>query len=249
MQHFKIICTGWRCEEFFERCLDSILEQSYRNFDVVAWIDEILNIGKPGYNPYCALVHKEKYRSVKNNFDNMTLKRYGKMVNFINGIARLKPSDEDIIVDVDLDDYLEMGALYTVAAEYDRNPDLVLTYGSYRCESGKAAVFNGEYQSDRFRQVRWKASHLKTFKYKLFKKIRVGDFKGKNGKPFMTCADVAMMFPMLEMAGLDRIKHIKECLYCYNDLNPVNDHKIAKQDQERTVKYLRSLPPYKRVEF
>jgi len=217
MVNFKIICTGWRCEEYYARCLDSIRGQSCRGYTA-------------------------KYTSIIDEAP-----RIGKIANFILGLSRIKPQDEDVVIDLDLDDYLEPGALEIVAQTYERNPGILLTYGSYRMESGREARFNGEYVTDNFRSQKWKASHLKTFKYKLLKNIQGKDLKGKDGKSLMTCADLALMYPMLEMAGLDRIKHIKECLYCYNDLNPLNDHKVAKEDQVRTTKYLKGLMPYKRL--
>ena len=215
MVNFKIISTGWRCEEYSGRCIDSIGAQSYRNFTGFSIIDK---------SP-----------------------RVGKIVNFMSGLSWIKPQDEDVVVDLDLDDYLEPGALEIVAQTYNRNPGILLTYGSYRMESGRAARFNGEYTTNNFRSQKWKASHLKTFKYKLLKNVAACDLQDEKGKWLMTCADLALMYPMLEMAGLDRIKHIKECIYCYNDLNPLNDHKVAKEDQVRTTAYLKSKTPYKRL--
>jgi len=217
-----VISTGWNCEEYIGRCLDSVQNQKIVNTKI------------------------EHHVMVD---DKNPLKRMGKVYNFIKLLTGIRPDDEDIILDVDLDDYLEVWAANKIKEVFEFRPNLLLSYGSYRMESGKQARFNGEYKTDDFRNQKWKAGHLKAFRYKLFRQIKIRDFRGPDGRWLMTAGDLAMMFPMMEMAGLDRIIHVKECLYCYNDLNPYNDHKIAKADQLRNERFLRRKPRYKRVEF
>ena len=50
---------------------------------------------------------------------------------------------------------------------------------------------------------RYPFSHLKTFKYKLYKNLDLDDLK-KNGEYIKSATDAAIMYPLLEMAG----KHI-----------------------------------------
>ena len=172
--------------------------------------------------------------------------RLGKMFNFYQHSQQLQ--DDHVICDLDLDDQLEPDALETVAKEYEANPDLLMTYGSYRMESGRPAKFNGAYTSENFRGLPWRGSHLKTFKASLFHRIRVNDLKGPpDGNFIMSGADMAMMYPMMEMAGLDRMKFIDKPIYIYNDLNPLNDHKTDPELQKRIEKWLRSRKPYRRI--
>ena len=174
--------------------------------------------------------------------------RIGKLANFVNTIAGAKPEMDDIICDVDLDDYLLPGAFDVVMKAYCDNPDLLLTYGSYVTSSGKPARFNGKYKTDSFRTQKWKASHLKSFKYKLYRQIKLRDLKGSDGNFFMTTSDMALMFSMMEMAGLDRIRHITESLYCYNDESPLSDHNINADIQKRNEIYIRRQPRRQRIE-
>lgn len=239
-----VICTGWRCEEYVDRCLNSILDQEFNGDNHVLryCIDEFC-----GGNLLASSVGNKK---TFNDISNMShLVRLGKLKNFISMINNVHPNLEDIICDVDLDDYLLPGALQTVLDAYEENPNLLLTYGSYCMESGRAARFNGEYKNSDFRGSKWLASHLKTFKYKLYREIKFRDLHGPGGNYFMTAADLAIMIPMLEMAGLDRIKHIKKCIYCYNDLNPLNDHKVHGEEQKRNERYIRNLPRRSRIEL
>jgi len=172
--------------------------------------------------------------------------RFGKMKNFYYLAHSAKP--DNIICDLDLDDTIPPDALETVARVYEEHPETLLTHGSYRMESGKPARFNGPYQDEKFRAAPWRGTHFKTFKASLFHRIKINDFKGPpDGNWLMSGADMAFMLPMLEMAGLDRIKYISKEIYVYNDLSPLNDHKTAPALQKRVEKYLRNKKPYRRI--
>ena len=61
-------------------------------------------------------------------------------------------------------------------------------------------------------------------------------------------SDLAIMFPMLEMAG-NRQEFISEILYCYNDKNPISDHKIRRKEQILSAKEIRQKKRYNRRIF
>jgi len=231
MVRFYIVSTGWKCERTLDRCLDSVDNQTYKNWTHNITIDEG---GDWDYE------EKTSKRTVFKS-----LQRGGKMLNYI--LATNHVRGDTVICDLDLDDQLEPDALEIVAKEYEANPNLLMTYGSYTMESGRPARFNGPYESEKFRGLPWRGSHLKTFKASLFHRIKPNDFKGPpDGNWIMSGADMAMMYPMLEMAGLDRIKFIDKPIYIYNDLNPLNDHKTDPALQKRIERWLRSRRPYKR---
>jgi len=235
---FKIISTGWNCRDTIDRCIKSVDEQSYRDIEHLLVIDDAS--GSPERFEMNANFQSKIRRTLTYQKG-----RKGKMYNFTQQLATLNPSDDDIIVDLDLDDYLLPHALEIVNNAYERWPELLLTYGSYITESGRPERFNGIYKSNAFRSQRWKASHLKTFKYKLFKNIHKKDLKGKDGRCLKVCADMAMMFPMLEMAGLNRIYFNEVPIYVYNDISKYNDHKTQGEEQKRVEKYLRAKARYK----
>jgi hypothetical protein len=56
------------------------------------------------------------------------------------------------------------------------------------------------------------------------------------------------MFPLMEMAGHDRIKYISYEVYEYNDENPDNDHKKYGADQALTHGWIKEQPRFKRLE-
>jgi hypothetical protein len=99
-------------------------------------------------------------------------------------------------------------------------------------------------ETNNFRNFRFLASHLRTFKYKLWKEIKNQDLLDENGNYYQTAWDLAIMFPMLEMCG-NKFLFISENLYVYNNKNPLNDYKLYHQLQITTEMVLRTKEKYK----
>lgn len=78
------------------------------------------------------------------------------------------------------------------------------------------------------RSFAWIATHLRTFRASLFKKIERSDLL-YNNEFFPVTWDMAIMFPMLEMCSPKNVtdkphaRFISEVLYLYNDVNPISD--------------------------
>jgi hypothetical protein len=158
--------------------------------------------------------------------------------------------DEDIIAFLDGDDRLvSTTALEPVLKAY-QDREVMITHGSYRKKSGNVFRFGGAYRSnDVFREEIWRATHLKTVRVKLWKHLPEYCMKEQDGVTWLkTCSDLAIMFPLLEMAGHDRIKYIQQEIYEYNDENPDNDHKIHGDQQALTETWLRQQPRFQRLE-
>lgn len=215
---FYIITTGWKCEDTIQRCKESVINQTYKNYYHVIKTD-------PSFSRDC--------------------EKNGKTYNFELAV-RLIQEKNIILCDLDADDYLEPNALEVVAEAY-KDDNIWITHGSYKCLSGNKPRFNGEYKNENFRLEGWKASHFKTFKIELYKKIKLMDLQDRCKFYFKICSDLAFMFPMLEMAGLSHIKYIPEKIYVYNDLSQFNDHKLKRQDQKKTEMYIRKKIKYKPI--
>ena len=155
----------------------------------------------------------------------------------------LKSKDEDVIILVDGDDTLyDNNVLKYLNIVYSNN-DILITYGNYSERKNNKILktpmknckdFNLKklIENKSFRNKHnFNASHLKTFKYKLFKKIKEEDLKIDN-KMIKSATDLAMMMPMLEMAG-HKIKCIDKLLYVYTVDHPNSLHnngsKLKKQ--------------------
>ncbi len=139
--------------------------------------------------------------------------------------------DEAVVAILDGDDELfNADALGRVVQEYI-DPAVWMTYGSFCYASngrrGLGSLFPLKVlQKASFRKEPWITSHLRTFKAWLFKKIVKEDLLHE-GKFYQVAWDLAIMFPMLEMAHNRHIRYISNILYKYNDQNPLNDHRQA----------------------
>ena len=154
----------------------------------------------------------------------------------------------DILVDGD--DYLYSGDVLNILYEKYLNTNCLITYGSHLSSKG---IQGKKYPRlirnlNLYRKYFWYASHLKTFRHDLWLSINKSDLLTHNGTYFSVASDLAIMFPMLEMAG-DRQEFIKEVLYVYNDKNPISDHNIRRKEQILAAKEIREKKRYKAKKF
>ena len=89
---------------------------------------------------------------------------------------------------------------------------------------------------------------MRTFRHDLWLAINPKDLLNKKQEYFSVASDLAIMFPMLEMAG-KRQEFISEILYVYNDKNPISDHKIRRKDQILAAKEIRQKKIYNKKTF
>lgn len=173
--------------------------------------------------------------------------------NIYDGIQKVKTlglDKMDVVVHIDGDDPGLIGNdVFQRLEKIYADKNVWLTYGSYvRASDGKVVGMPYSSKQD-FRSVRWKASHLRTYRFGLIQKVPEACYKDQEGNWLKVCADLATMFPMMEMAGHDRIRFIDKPLYVYNDMSELNDHKVRGEEQIRIDKMIRSLPKFERVQF
>lgn len=180
------------------------------------------------------------------------------LANLADGIRRIATDPWDVVATVDGDDWLRhRRALALVARRYDEH-DAWLTYGSYqrwrgglldrlrlRAVRGITRRFPDDVLARRsFRAQPWQASHLRTFRRFLWDAIRPEDLRDERGEWLRVTWDVALMLPMLEMAGKDHLVHVREMVYVYNETNPASDHRLAAEEQLLVECRLRLKAPY-----
>jgi hypothetical protein len=164
--------------------------------------------------------------------------------NLIEVIGKLP--DDRIVACLDADDWLGPPNALCAVARYFAAGAWV-TYGSFIFADGRRGNPCDPYEAgENIRAVRWKATHLKCFKAGLFKRIKHEHLKLPTGKWLPHARDLALMFPLLEMAGPKRTAHVAEVVYVYNFANSTE---FTGGDEFRKaelacVKYVRSLPPY-----
>lgn len=243
MQHFKIITPFYNVEKWISTNLESVLGQTYQNFEIY-YIDDL--------STDRSIEILERYKSNKNiNIIKNTEKKYA-LKNIYDTINMASPKDEDVIVILDGDDWLSSTEVIEKINNIYNTEDVLMTYGTYIGFPNGQKPWNVKPYSEEvkktnsYRKDVWRASHLRTFKYKLWKNIDVEDLKDSDGNFFRMTWDLAMMFPMLEMSG-GKWKCVEEILYCYNMSNPLNDEKVDHNLQLSLDRYIRSKKPYHKM--
>jgi len=239
MIRFQVIIRGYNCQKYLSACLKSLISQSHTN-----WIATVvLDAPKDGSESIaCKYADKDKRIQVYVNS-----KRLGLAANIWRGMKYAEPNPEDVIVWLDADDELYEYSLKKVAKAYDKNPELLVTHGSYyRQDLKRRTKMSREYKKGiSVRNQSWRGSHLKTFKYKLMEHFPKEYLKDKKGKWYMASSDVALMIPILELAGLDRVKFIRKCIYKWRKTSQATNVKL----QLRNKKDIMSKKPLKRMVF
>ena len=234
---FNIVVPVFNAEKYVEKCLNSIVNQSYSNFQVKVVDDCSSDESFEVASSIC-----DKYQNSK---------RLGALNNIVKSLGfNINKPSKTIDLLIDGDDYLYSNDVLNILHEKYLNTKCLITYGSFISSKG---VQGKKYPSfvrkfNLFRKYYWYASHLKTFRHDLWLSINPCDFLDQNGKYFSVASDLAIMFPMLEMAG-NRQEFIKEILYCYNDLNPICDHNIRRKEQILAAKEIREKKRYKAKKF
>jgi hypothetical protein len=171
------------------------------------------------------------------------------VANIIKGMELFSFDKNDIIVVVDGDDWLSHSQVLAELNEVYTDPNIWLTYGQFIPASGAYPPYCQRIDNTRvYRKSRiWKASHLKTFKRGLFDKVNDKDLRQVGGAYYNVANDASYMYPMIEMAGINRIKFIESVNYVYNDLNPMNDSKCDRDRQINTGIEIQNKPLYNEI--
>lgn len=239
--HISIIISTRNAEQYIERCLDSAINQNYNSFDII-FIDAQSTDNT--YNK--ALNYKDKCKNIT-ILKNETRKYQGE--NILIGTQMSKPNS--IIITLDGDDWFpHENVLKRINLEYKKY-DCWMTYGTYEEYPYRdVSLHYHEYpleirENKKFRQYKWLASHLRTFRRELFLNINPDDMKDPQTGDFVSMApDLSFQFPMLEMCGTTKSRYIPDILYVYNTENPMNESKQNQEEIDRIEKLLRSKKPY-----
>lgn len=239
---FRIVIVGWRVGKYIERCLKSVIDQDCK--DWTAFL--VLDPSDDDSYEVALRVSKDDDR-IKICYNSH---QAFATANIVYAIKQQTCQDDDVIVTLDADDWFASpSTLSIVKRYYDAQPDLLVTHGSWVSFPNPAAnTNNAPYSTEDWqkgiRRVNWRASHLRTFKYKVWKNVRDEDLKGPDGLYARVAWDLAIMFPMLEMAGQNRVKFVPEAIYVYNQESPFNDGKMRLQEQMQFADYFAAKPPY-----
>ncbi len=240
---FNIVVPVFNAEKYIEKCLNSIINQSYKRFQLQV-VDDCS--GDSSYEIASSIC--KDYKNIKVYKNSRRIGALNNIYNLLN--TKIKDPTNTVDLIIDGDDYLYSGdVLNILKAKYDQT-NCLITYGSHISSKG---VQGKKYprlirKFNLFRKYFWYASHLRTFRHDLWLALDSQDLLNKNKKYFSVAWDLAIMLPMLEMAG-DRQEFIDEILYAYNDSNPISDHIIRRKEQISAGREIRQKKIYKKRTF
>ena len=239
----KIIVPFYNAANFIEKNMLSTLTQKYENFKVI-FIDDASTD-----NSWKKLPLDDPRAICIRNEENVTA-----LPNIHKAIMEYcEPND--IVVLLDGDDWFPNNKVLKYINEFYCHTDCWIMYGQATWSTGQKG-FASAYSPEKFlhlRKTAFKISHIRTFRAGLYQKIKEQDpdfscMKDKDKKWYKMTYDVAIMFPIMEMAGLDKIRYNDKPLYIYNFENPISDHRVNQQLQWDIHKEISNKPSFKKIE-
>jgi len=225
--------------KLLDRCLRSIVNQTNKNYDVCL-IDDAST--KESHElKKIVLKYCHEYKNFDYIFKN---ENKGTLHSNVIAMEKMRPREHDVIIIVDGDDELYNNKVFQKIEDAYKNNDIYTTFGNYYERTGRNMKKNGNYdalckrdfkkmlQTNTVRKNWYGFTHLKTFKYKLFKNIKKSDLM-RNGKYLKSATDVATMVPIFEMAG-GKFKCFDEPLYIYTKDHPNSHHNNKKSHNKQT---------------
>lgn len=242
--NFKIIVPTYNNERWIKACLRSVKKQNYKNYECIV-IDD-LSVDDSVSEIRRETQGNSHFVFVRNSIKKLALR------NIYEGIELLKPSPEDIIITLDGDDFLFGTDVLQKLNKIYNEKQCWITYGSYaEYPSKMRGKFSRKIpdeivEKNLFRESVWMSSHLRTFKYKLWNKIRKEDLLMSNGEFCNGAWDMAFMFPMLEMSGF-KSHYVEDILHIYNRSNPLNEDKVNHKRILDSEQRIRKMKKYNRI--
>ena len=241
---YHIISPFYNAENFLDRCISSIKRQTHQDFRCIL-IDDMSTDNSFAVAEKC-IDSDNRFTIIKNDEKNFALK------NIVKAIEHSSPRKDDVIILLDGDDWFASSLALGHLNNYYEDKDCWLTYGSYimhpystlgtePSEYPQEVIKNNSYRKDK-----WRASHLRTFRFHVWDRIDKEDFKDKNGEYYKMAYDQAIMLPLIEMSS-ERCRYIPEVLHVYNKENPLNVDKIKAREQLETANEIRNKNRYERV--
>lgn len=245
MNRFVIIVPFYNVGDYIIDCYRSILSQTYTNWIVMfgddGSTDNAMNL-IPNFDSRFIKISNEKKLYALANEHNLIL-------------STPNLNQEDIIIILDGDDKLLNNNVLSYLNDFYTTSNPLVVYGQYTRSnglSGTARGFKDENEFNNIRQINgYFLSHIRTWKYRVYQELVTQDpdltcYKDLSGQFYKTAADVAIMYPLIEIAGYKNVKFNHQPLYWYR-LHPNNDHILYLDDQKNTELEIKMKPKFKQI--
>lgn len=159
-------------------------------------------------------------------------------------VARRFQDDDDVIIGtVDGDDQLTHDAVVNwVLTSYENNPDVDVLWTAHQWDvNEKMNVSQAMPEKVNPYEYPWCASHFRTFKASLLRKVSDDNFKDWQGEWFRRGYDQALMLPLLHVGR--RRGYIEDVCYRYNINSvsiPLDQRKGTEIEQVHNIAFIRA---------
>jgi len=237
-QKIVVISPFYNAEKYIEQCIASVAAQDYDNYEHWLIDDASTDNGRNIALNYIKQLPKEIQNkiTVVHNDENR-----GAVYNHMQIIRDLNPDDIIMMLDGD-DSLINRPDIFDYYNTIHYNHDF--TYGSCWSVIDNIPLISQPYppeviESRKFKDYRfnWKMpyTHLRTMKAKLLLDVPNQAFQDDNGNWFKAGGDNATFYSALYNCDPDRIYVVPDVVYNYNDASPLNDYKVNKEEQDRTI--------------
>jgi len=249
-----VVVCSYNNEEWSENTLNSIFTQDYSNFRVIIVDDCSTDKNAEIIQRYID-VHNIGHRVtfIRNKI------RHRKLFNLYRVLYEC--NDDEIVIMVDGDDYLAHRHVLSYISSFYDDKNIWFTYGQYRNVPASQALEWGFKElgycrnvpkhiqrKHAYRAYSFIYMHPRSFRAWLFKLVKLEDLiaegiSGYVGDFYPAANDVAMYFPMVEMAHT-RIKFISDILYIRNLYSSIVGFKVDRKIQNASSKEIRKKHAY-----
>lgn len=244
---FCIVTPSYNNAAYVKQSLNSIFRQKYHNWKLI-YIDDASN---DGMSEIVTQIKKdsnlsdEKFKLIRNpeRLKSALAGIYYAAYNFCK--------DEDVLITVDGDDLLATSEVLIELADIYKNTKIWATHGQFINSNDGTLGYccNHEVSQENWsnsRRMDWSFSHLRTVYTWLFKKIKKEDLQYDN-KFLSYTYDMSIMFPVVEMAGKDRVMFVRNIMYLYR-LHTSNDNSLHLKEVHFFENYIRNLSKYNQLD-
>ena len=232
-----VLTTTYNCENYIERCLSTIMTQTFKKFTCFITDDVSTDTTTDKIKNF--IKNDARFILIENKIKMYQPGNYDQVIRGNYGIL-----DDDICVEVDGDDWLPDSKVFERIMNHYSDHDIWIANGSFKYHDGRMGFSSSQKNFDDVRQKPFTLSHIRTWKSFLWNKINQEDLKDENGEYWSVAGDLSFMFPMIEMAGKKHYKFMDEINYVYNESNPINDHKVNMYKVNEVVKKIRNKKKY-----
>jgi len=235
-----VVTTLYNAERYVEMCLFSIATQTFKDF--VCYITDDLSTDNSVELVKKYIKNDKRFILIENKEKKYQPGNYDQVIRNNPDI-----NDNDIIVEVDGDDWLPDSKVFERLYKLYSDKNVWIANGSFVYTNGQKGFSSPQKITPNLRKERFTASHMRTWRAFLWRKIDQEDLKDENGVFWKVTGDLSFMYPMLEMAGEEHYRFMNDTNYVYNEQNPINDHKVDITLVNDIAVKIRNKKPYQKI--